>query len=201
MRKSVVTLLFVALLVVAVATVWADNREKKNIEMYFGASFHKSPAGVHLNYLQAKWDENGLNYVQYQITPWKGITTYKDMYVVNKGQVLYKLSKDRQLNVQMSYQLTAQKNYLDHVYLNPTIKPFDYENSEIWWIVGFKNEGKEELVAVIWHMKDNKLEWKPFKEQPPQPPAQPTPPAPPAATPAPSAPPAPPAAPPTPPKQ
>ncbi|HPQ70953.1 MAG TPA: hypothetical protein PKW95_17640 [bacterium] len=163
MRKHLAFAL-VAIMVITVAiTVYAETREHEYIEVNFGGDHHKS-IGVHLNHLRATWDENGLNFISYFMTPWKGKIVYKDMLVISGDKLVYQLSKHRQLNVELHYQLTAKKTYTDKVYLTTPAKPFDYENGQIWWIIGYEEGGEAQQVAVVWKMKDNSITWSPYKD-------------------------------------
>ena len=163
MRKHLALTLVIVMVIFVAVTVYAETRDHEFIEVKFGGDHHKS-VGVHLNDLYAKWDANGLSMISYYITPWKGKIVYKDMLVITGDKLVYEHSKHRQLNVGIHYQLTAKKYYQDKVYITTPVKPFDYENSQIWWIFSYQEGGVEQNVAVVWKMKDNTITWNPYKD-------------------------------------
>jgi len=163
MRKGLVFTLVAVVLVFAVTIVLAETREYDFTEVTFGGSFHKS-IGIHLKDLRAVWGPDGITHISYYLSPWKGMIVYEDMLVVNGNNTIYRLSDHRQLNVQMHYQLTAKKFYQDKVYIAPAVGPFDYDNGQIWWIIGYEEGGVKKKAAVIWSMKTNEITWKPYKD-------------------------------------
>lgn len=162
MRKTIFVVISLTVLVLAISIAWAQQREHDFTEVTFGESYHKD-FGVHLNHLLAQWDEDGVNFVRYRVSPWKGLVTYRDMYIVNDGKVLYKRSADRQLNVDMHYHLTAKKFFEERAYLTPPIKPFTFDAGEIWWLFTYTQMGKKKNVAVVWNIKTNEITWKPLE--------------------------------------
>ena len=144
MRKSFLWTLFIIALLISFGMAWAVQREHDYIEVTFGENLHKD-YGIHLNHLLAQWDDDGIKFIRCRITPWKGLITYRDMFVVNDGKILYRHSENRQLDVEMHYQLTAKKFYEERVYLTPPVKPFGYEGGEIWWIVSYIQEGEKKV--------------------------------------------------------
>ncbi|NLH51053.1 MAG: hypothetical protein GX444_20950 [Myxococcales bacterium] len=165
MRKVFVCLTIVALAISLAGLASAEVRDFSLKKIPFG-TYHKCPAGMNLNYVSAKWDANGLNNLQYQVSVWQGKFTLMDVYVVTDEKVVYKRSQDKKLGMDFSKIMnTAAKEFNDTAYFTKPIAPFNIEKSEIWWLVNYVENNETKEAVVIWKMKDNTVDWKPFKPQ------------------------------------
>jgi hypothetical protein len=152
--------------VAALATyALAGMKEHDSTKLPFGASYHKSPAGMSLNYLRAEWNADGLTHLQYQVAAFKGHVTLNDMLIVTGGQTIYKRSDHKKLGMDFSYtDLTQAKGFFDNIYFPTPIKPFDEATSEIMWLVSYMENGQKKDVVVVWTLKGNTIDWKPVKQ-------------------------------------
>jgi hypothetical protein len=141
----------------------AEQRDIPLVNVGFGAGDMLKLTGASLSGLMVKWDDGGLRFLHYKLTPWRGMINYQDMFVVNDGKILYKRSEHQRLNIDLHFQLTPMKHFEDLIYLVPPIAPFTFETGEIWWIFKYTEGGEAKMAAAVWNMKTNQVTYKPYQ--------------------------------------
>lgn len=159
MRRFVITIFIIACVVAFAGTTFAEKRDAKAKQIYFGESYHKSPAGISLTEMSISWDETGVTKFKYILTAYKGKTTWEDVYFVStsneKTGIVYRMSDNRKMKQEFCYLECLHKREDNTIYYTPHAGPFDIESGQVWFVFSFGNE----KVYVIWEMKTNKLDW------------------------------------------
>jgi hypothetical protein len=168
MRRIVVAGL-VLLLCIAIAQVaFAEIKTHPYKEFFFGDSFHKSPAGVKLNYLELKYDKRGAYEFNFEFSAWKGKVVWDDMLFVcncpekGKPQITWKLSSKKKMGKEFCYLDCLHKAYRDRLIIEPPAKPFDGETGQVWYIVRHGGQGYH----IVWDLKSNTIEWFKAEDKP-----------------------------------
>jgi len=180
MKRFALAVLVVLIGVAVASSAFAGAREREFKELYFGDSFHKSPAGIKLTDLQVYWNEQGVTQFRFELSAWKGKIVWDDVYFVGKKDgnpvLAYKLSDKQKLGLEFCVLDCPFKRYYDTLYITTPVGPFDGETGEVWFMFHFGGQ----VYEVIWSLKTNEVNW--YKAQ-----DKPAPNAPPAAPPAPPA--------------
>jgi len=211
MKKLGLILVLSFIFIIIANIIWADEVTNEK-DVIFGTNFFKSSNSIRLNWLVARWDKEGLTYVRYRLTPFRGDFYFNDVYIVvkvnDKDEMIYKKSDHAKMNILMGkYALgnnkLPKKHYEDELFFTSAFAKSSSSNTSIWWAVDTLLEnGETASYYVIWDVAKNEINWYLAKDKPSPmsipapapPPAQPaapqTPPAPlaPAAPPAPAAP-------------
>jgi hypothetical protein len=157
-RYALTTIVFLCCLAFA-ASAFAAGRDHNYKEFFFGEDYHKSPGGIHMNYMAIHWNDQGVQDISFHISSWKGQIDWMDMYFIGekdgKKYVIYKLSDKKQMGQKFCYTGCPEKSYRDTMYFEPPVGPFDLKTGEVWWVY---RHGAN-IFHVVWSMKDNSMEW------------------------------------------
>ena len=148
------------------ATAFAGARNAGYEEFFFGDSFHKSPAGIHVNYMNLKWDANGVTEFKYQVSAWKGKLVWDDLYFVGSKDgnpvIVFKLSDKQKMGKEFCYLDCKTKSYLDTMFVAPAAGPFDGETGQVWFV--FSHGGQ--VYHIVWDIKSNQRAWHKAEDKP-----------------------------------
>lgn len=159
MKRFALLLIVAFCLLALAATAFAEGRNHKFKEFYFGDSYHKSPAGVGISYVKAKWTANGMSEMNFEISAFKGKVAWDDMYLVDevdgKQVITYKLSDKRKMGKVMCYIECVNKKFVEKLFFEPNAGPFTMEKGQVWYV--FSHGGWK--YHVIWEMAGNTMAW------------------------------------------
>ncbi len=159
MKRFALTTIVLLCCLAFAGSVFAGGRDHNYKEFYFGDDFHKSAAGIHMNYLDIHWGAEGVKDITFQVSAWKGQVDWMDMYFVGekdgKKYIVYKLSSKKQMGKKFCYNDCLHKQYRDTMFFEPPAGPFELKTGEVWWV--FRHGAL--VYHVVWSMKDNSMEW------------------------------------------
>lgn len=166
MKRVAITTLVILCCIAMAGAAYADMRKAGDKALYFGESFHKSPVGIKLTYLDLRWNEQGVTQLKYEISAWKGKIVWEDLYFVGtkdgKQAIVYKLSDKQKMGKEFCYLECLYKAYLDTMFVAPAVGPFDGETGEVWFV--FRHGGQ--FYHVVWEIKTNKIAWYKLQDKP-----------------------------------
>jgi len=159
MKRFFVVIFIIALVVSFAGSAIAAGRIAAFKKLYFGDSFHKSPAGIQLCEMSISWDEAGVTKLKYILSAFKGKTTFVDLYFIStykdKTGIVYKMSDHRKMGQTFCNLECVDKRENNTLLLTPSAGPFDLDSGQVW----FEFKFDDQTVYVIWEMKTNKLDW------------------------------------------
>ena len=153
MRRFVAPALVLVLFLGFVSLAFAFQVHHENEWVPFDGTLFNHKNGVRLGRLNISFDKKGLNYLQFRITPLRGTVILNDVHVVVNGEVAYKHSDKKPLDIEFHITESVTKHFEQNVTFDKPIKGFNYESGSIVWY--FTAAGKKYMVT--WKMKDNSI--------------------------------------------
>ncbi|MBZ0274314.1 hypothetical protein K8I61_19925 [bacterium] len=152
MKRLVVTTLAMVFLLAAsgVGHAWMVGHEDFWVRLDNG-EYWGHLNGVHLSKMKAKFDTQGLQTLTYRMTPLRGLVRFVDLEVVVGGEVKYRRSSERAMNMDFHFLETVDKHFDDHVVFEKPVEGFNYADGKVLWY--FEGGGKK--YVVTWVMADD----------------------------------------------
>ncbi len=153
MRKLAVFSLAFVLCLGLVSVAFGFHVKHESEWITFDGTMYSHKNGVRLGYLNISFDKKGLNFLKFRITPLRGTVTLNEIQVVVDGEVAYKHSDKKPLNLEFHFTKAVTKHFEENVRFDEPIKGFNYETGSVVWY--FTAAGKKYMVT--WKMKDNSI--------------------------------------------